>query len=188
MIELLVVIAVIGVLAVAVLSSINPIEQINKGRDTRARSDAAQMISAVDRFFATQEHYPWNEDNATTSPPFTAPSTDYVDEFIYDETLTLTSSTDSWNWLDVMADRAEVKEGFVQRIKADADLNYMVVKPDGANATMYVCFTPSSFEFQSNAYDLCVDGGVNADISGTACPAVGCMDGTAIETCFACIP
>ena len=63
MIELLVVIAVIGVLAVAVLSSINPIEQINKGRDTRSRSDAAQLISAVDRYFAIHEKYPWNEDD-----------------------------------------------------------------------------------------------------------------------------
>src|SRR3989344_2411586 len=61
MIELLVVIAVIGVLAVAVLSSINPVEQINKGRDTRVRSNAAQMLNAVDRYYAIQEIYPWND-------------------------------------------------------------------------------------------------------------------------------
>lgn len=60
MIELLVVISVIGVLAVAVLSSINPIEQINKGRDVRANSDAAQLVNAIDRYYATQEKYPWN--------------------------------------------------------------------------------------------------------------------------------
>ena len=61
MIELLVVIAVIGVLAVAVLSSINPIEQINKGRDTGHRSDAAQLINAIDRYYAIHEIYPWND-------------------------------------------------------------------------------------------------------------------------------
>jgi prepilin-type N-terminal cleavage/methylation domain-containing protein len=55
MIELLVVIAIIGVLAVAVLSSINPIEQINKGRDTRARSDAAELLAASERYFTTSE-------------------------------------------------------------------------------------------------------------------------------------
>ncbi len=86
MIELLVVIAVIGVLAVAVLSSINPIEQINKGRDTRTRSDAAQLISAVDRFFATQETYPWNVANAGACPAYTTGDTDYISEFIFDET------------------------------------------------------------------------------------------------------
>lgn len=55
MIELLVVISVIGILSVAVISSINPIEQINKGRDTRKRSNAAQLINALDRFYAINE-------------------------------------------------------------------------------------------------------------------------------------
>lgn len=67
LIELLVVISVIGVLAVAVLSSINPVEQINKGRDTGARSDAAQLINAVDRYYATQEKFPWNNTNTACS-------------------------------------------------------------------------------------------------------------------------
>ncbi|NIT03538.1 prepilin-type N-terminal cleavage/methylation domain-containing protein, partial [Candidatus Saccharibacteria bacterium] len=49
MIELLIVIAVIGILAIAVLAAINPIEQINRGRDTGSRSDAEQLIGAIDR-------------------------------------------------------------------------------------------------------------------------------------------
>ena len=61
MIELLVVIAVLGILAAAVLSAINPIEQINKGRDTGHRSDAEQLLSAVDRYFALHELYPLND-------------------------------------------------------------------------------------------------------------------------------
>jgi prepilin-type N-terminal cleavage/methylation domain-containing protein len=98
LIELLVVISVIGVLAVAVLSSINPIEQINKGRDTGARSDAAQLINAVDRYYATQELFPWNNTHtacgadpatgaqldcnpALTVSPVVAPETDPATEF-----------------------------------------------------------------------------------------------------------
>ena len=42
MIELLIVITILGILAVAVLSAINPIEQINRGRDTGRQSDAEQ--------------------------------------------------------------------------------------------------------------------------------------------------
>jgi len=60
MIELLIVIAILGILAVAVLSAINPIEQINRGRDTGSRSDAEQLISAIDRFYAMTGYYPWN--------------------------------------------------------------------------------------------------------------------------------
>lgn len=187
MIELLVVIAVIGVLAVAVLSSINPIEQINKGRDTRTRSDAAQLISAVDRYFATQETYPWNVSNANATPAYVTGDPDYTSEFIFDE-IGVIGTAATWSWIDILADRAEIKEAFVSRLKSDADVEYLIWKPSGANATMYICYYPSSFEFQSNAQEECTSGGVNADISGTACPAVGCMDGADIETCLACIP
>ncbi|MCX6816486.1 MAG: type II secretion system protein [Candidatus Beckwithbacteria bacterium] len=60
LIELLVVITLIGILAVAVLSALNPIEQINKARDAGRRSDAAQIMSALDRYFASTEEFPWN--------------------------------------------------------------------------------------------------------------------------------
>lgn len=60
MIELLVVITLIGILAIAVLSALNPIEQINKARDARKRADSAQLLSAIDRYFASNEQFPWN--------------------------------------------------------------------------------------------------------------------------------
>lgn len=59
MIELLIVITILGILAVAVLSAINPIEQINRGRDTGSQSDAEQLLSAMDRYNAFQGYYPW---------------------------------------------------------------------------------------------------------------------------------
>lgn len=58
LVEMLIVIAVIGVLAVAVLSAINPVEQMRKARDTRRRSNAAELLNALERFYATNEHYP----------------------------------------------------------------------------------------------------------------------------------
>lgn len=60
LIELLVVISLIGVLAVAVLSALNPIEQINKGRDAGRRADAAQILKSIDQYFASTEEFPWN--------------------------------------------------------------------------------------------------------------------------------
>jgi len=62
MIELLIVITILGILAVAVLSAINPIEQINRGRDTGRQSDAEQLLSAIDRYNAFQGYYPWQID------------------------------------------------------------------------------------------------------------------------------
>jgi len=60
LIELLVVISLIGILAVAVLSAINPIEQLNKGRDAGRRADAAQILKSIDQYFASTEEFPWN--------------------------------------------------------------------------------------------------------------------------------
>ncbi len=62
MIELLIVITILGILAVAVLSAINPIEQINRGRDTGRQSDAEQLLSAIDRYNAFQGYFPWQID------------------------------------------------------------------------------------------------------------------------------
>ncbi len=148
MIELLVVIAVIGVLAVAVLSSINPIEQINKGRDTRTRSDAAQLINAVDRFFAIHEVYPWNLDSEDGTS-FVAASANYIDLFEF-------APADNWAWSDRLVSTAEVKEGFVNRLRTGD--NFYIQKSAGANATMYVCFEPTSQAFRLEAETNCTNG------------------------------
>lgn len=159
MIELLVVIAVIGVLAVAVLSSINPIEQINKGRDTRTRSDAAQLINAIDRYYAIHEEYPWN----VTSDTYTAPAAllnlpNAAISFIgagstleTEQGMSVTYS--DWTWVDVLVTTAEVKEGFTNRLKDDNKL--FIGKSDGYNETMYACFMPTSKAFVQEASDNC---------------------------------
>lgn len=153
MIELLVVIAVIGVLAVAVLSSINPIEQINKGRDTRTRSDAAQLINAVDRFFAIHEVYPWNLESEDGS--YIPASVEYAYPFEH-------APGDDFGWLNRLVSTAEVKEGFTNRLRND-DI-YYVTKGEGTNRTMYVCFEPTSQAFKLDAERNCADGTTPEDL------------------------
>jgi len=164
MIELLVVIAVIGVLAVAVLSSINPIEQINKGRDTRTRSDAAQLINAIDRYYAIHEKYVWNVTNTgPVGDGYTAtdliPSAEF--DFIgagsplLDAGLAGAGESD-WDWIDSLVSTAEVKEGFVNRV-TDDNLHF-IAKAQGYNETMYVCFQPTSNAFKQEAMENCADG------------------------------
>ncbi len=66
LVELLVVIALVGVMAVAVLSAINPLEQVNKGTDTGLRSDTEQLLSAVDRYYSVQQYYPFMSGSTDT--------------------------------------------------------------------------------------------------------------------------
>lgn len=60
LIELLIVVALIGILAVALLSAINPIEQAKKARDAGRKSDAAELLNAYERYYSTYGCYPWN--------------------------------------------------------------------------------------------------------------------------------
>ena len=60
LVELLIVIALIAILSVAVLATINPIEQSNKARDAKFRNDTAEVLSAYERYYASQNNYPWS--------------------------------------------------------------------------------------------------------------------------------
>jgi prepilin-type N-terminal cleavage/methylation domain-containing protein len=167
MIELLVVIAVIGVLAVAVLSSIDPIEQINKGRDTRKRSNAAQLINAIDRFYAIQEKYPWNEStyatelSADTDPDLAFPEgtacTDNGNGFCQIGGAGYTTA----NWLTALSQTSEVKESFINQLSDTSSTNELFVfkrlNAAGADDSVYTCFEPASKQFQLEAIDGCVD-------------------------------
>lgn len=198
MIELLVVIAVIGVLAVAVLSSINPIEQINKGRDTRTRSDAAQLINAVDRYYATQEKYPWNDELyacglGAASCPLTVAQEDPSAEFPTDFPVGVCDPVDTGTagegtcqldptngaWMDGLTDTSEVKDAFVSRIQAQTTYAIYAYKATSSDSSMQACFRPSSKAFQKEALDDCRDvnvaGSWDTLLQGAACPngAVG---------------
>lgn len=59
LVELLIVIALIAILSVAVLATINPIEQANKARDAKVQNDAAEVLSAYERYYASKNSYPW---------------------------------------------------------------------------------------------------------------------------------
>lgn len=60
LIELLVVVAIIGILAVLLILAINPVEQINKSRDSAAFQDADELNRALQRFYTANGCYPWD--------------------------------------------------------------------------------------------------------------------------------
>lgn len=176
MIELLVVISVIGVLAVAVLSTINPIEQINKGRDTRTRSDAAQLINAAERYYAIQEEYPWNYQQ-------TGAAADPAEPYGFDPT------ADDDTWMDQLVETDEVKGGFIDRLRnASQGQRVFLFKDDGSSATLYSCFKPASKAFQLEAAEACE--GIAASLDFALGTETRCVttDGTPDEDNYICLP
>jgi len=169
MIELLIVIAILGILAVAVLSAIDPVEQINRGRDTGTRSDAEQLISAIDRLYAFRGYYPWQTgsddvahiridstgtgaalDVGVQTLPLSVKLAAFADSAgcnVFDK---LGSGTED------CVGAGEIKEAFQTRV-VDAENRTMFVYNEGnAGDSTYVCFIPQSGAFEEEAKDRCL--------------------------------
>ncbi|MCA9368873.1 MAG: type II secretion system protein [Pseudomonadales bacterium] len=170
MIELLIVISILGILAVAVLSAINPVEQINRGRDTGSRSDAEQLLSAIDRFNAFQGYFPWvyrpTDDHTLENtsnpdePPFVTVDNSW---YAYDDgtvtdcpVLTRLGSGDTTT-VDTCTGALEVKESFTTRISDENSTPLYIYNSGDQGASTYVCFTPQSAAFVQEAEARCGD-------------------------------
>lgn len=154
MIELLIVITILGILAVAVLSAINPIEQINRGRDTSFRSDSEQLLSAIDRYNAFKGFYPWVNTAAATdlSLDWVLADMDWEDD----------GGEDACPVLDKLSTGSEDCEGanelqqsFVQRISHDEYRGLFVYNRGESGDSTYVCFLPQSGAFATEAEERC---------------------------------
>ncbi len=74
LIELLIVIALLGALAVGLLATIDPFEQLKKGRDTSLRNTVSELYNANLRYYATKGQFPWTSSPVSGSayPTFTS--------------------------------------------------------------------------------------------------------------------
>lgn len=175
MIELLIVIAVLGILAVAVIAAINPIEQINRSKDTGSRSDAEQLIGAIDRFYTAKGYYPW-QSGATDVGNVTAMST-----FVPVSASNATTN----NVLSALSGQTgELKDAFLARIKK-TDYNTLYIHNGGSQGnSTYICFLPKSFSFEDDSVKRCV-AGMPSDfgIADTACNSGGVTNNS-----YSCLP
>ena len=166
MIELLIVIAVLGVLATAVLSAINPIEQINRGRDTGSRSDSEQLLSAFDRYYTTQELYPWQD---------TADDAADLDLRIVNSAWEETGGNEGVLEKLSAGGTAEIKESFVNRLdKLDDRYKLHVHYTDSPGNSAYVCFEARSGSFKTEALTRCETNcaGLPSDLDVSACDLI----------------
>ena len=175
MIELLIVIAVLGVLAIAVLAAINPIEQINRGRDTGNRSDAEQLLSAIDRYNASQMIWPWQgaaDDTAVVgwtqitalAPAAPTGGCPMLSNLRYDSADASCPGTD------------EIKQSFVNRI-VEARYNALYMEYIGGTGdSVYVCFSPQSMSFAQETDTRCA-GTTPTGYPGAACGGCAALTG-----------
>ena len=58
LVELLIVIAIIGILAVAILVGLDPIEQVNRANDTKLVTASGEIRGAINRYYAANQKFP----------------------------------------------------------------------------------------------------------------------------------
>ncbi len=200
MIELLIVIAVLGILAVAVLAAINPIEQINRGKDTGSRSDAEQLLSASDRYYASKGYYAWTNGANSTNVMITGGSgaTPTLTKL---NSQTVQVGNDVQQMLNNLSTggASELKASFITRI-ADPTYNFLSIYNNGTSgASTYICFIPKSASFREEAWNRCSSGSPRAlnpslpvDFPAAACPNTGsCATAATADLavgCYICLP
>lgn len=194
MIELLIVISILGILAVAVLSAINPVEQINRGRDTGTRSDAEQLLSAIDRFNAFQGFFPWQADAADGNIG--------VGMDIISATFPIVNvGTGPCPTLERLAEGStsnaacigaqELKSSFIARLTTSPSARPMYLYNQGTQgSSTYICFVPQSNAFLQEATTRCgVTGGIPTDVAAPVraaiCDDTGGRSSTALMSRYA---
>ena len=173
LIELLIVIAILGILAVAVLSAINPVEQMKKARDAGRKSDAAELLNAHERYFTTFGCYPWENvasvctTTALGSAVVAAPSTFGVG-----------NSVALFNG-DLLT-KEELKAQFASRTTITKSELYVT---ESAIGQVSVCFVPESKSARA--------GGLGpTKLNTNAGPSTGCAGAYSKTdaTCSVCVP
>lgn len=162
LIELLIVIALLGALAVGLLATIDPFEQLKKGRDTSQRNTMSEFYNSLLRYYSIKGYFPWN-----TASTIAATSGPVWDNFGSSVTELITVG--------------ELKQKF-DVLAGHGNLNHMFVySPTGE--TVSVCFMPESRSFQADANTVFDLSGLTSSGYGASCKGGG---GTSL-TCYYCI-
>ena len=150
LVELLIVIALLGVIATIVIAAINPIEQTNRAKDSGQKADASQLLSAIERYFASREEFPWvtNGDVEKNDDAFGFVEASDVSVGVCGDENCDTEGN--------LVKTEELKPEFMNRtfIKSDAMSKQLVVGKEENSQSVYICYIPAS---KSNRAKACSD-------------------------------
>jgi len=142
LIELLIVIALLGALAVGLLATIDPFEQLKKGRDTSLRNTVSEFYNANLRFYSTKGDFPWRSGTST-------------------ENQTATQVSSMGGYVTDLVNAGELKNRFYDLAGSDNLARVFVTSTTAEQ--LAVCYVPESKGFQAEpATQYSSDGSVRA--------------------------
>jgi general secretion pathway protein G len=207
LVELLIVIALLGVIATIVIAAINPIEQANRASDAGMKADASQIVSAIQRYYASHSQFPWQATSCSTNGGSQCLlSSDTVFPFISadDPSVGICGASgvackSSANQGELIA-ALELQNAFVSKSWVGAtsvDAKIMVGKASGSSSSVYACWIPKSSSNRQKLISSATTGNKMIDISGftsagipnttTACTTPS-STGWASGSCYECVP
>ncbi|HVT01059.1 MAG TPA: type II secretion system protein [Patescibacteria group bacterium] len=158
LIELLVVIGILGILAAALVATIDPFEQLNKATDSNTKNVAVEFLNAGIRYYTTHSAFPWDS-VANGGADCMSGTTDLTGTTLGSMTACLTT----------LIGEGELKSGFTT---ATGIISKVIVNENGSNVTM--CFKPVSKAQQRDANaKFNADGTANGSCPGGATNPVG---------------
>jgi prepilin-type N-terminal cleavage/methylation domain-containing protein len=128
LIELLVVIGILGVLASALVATIDPFEQLKKAQDSNVKNTAVEFMNAAIRYYTTHNAFPWDS--------FSLGGTDCMNGV---SDLTASTLGTMTSCLQALVNDGELKTGFTT---ATNSLSKILVNETSNNIT--TCFLPQS--------------------------------------------
>ncbi|MFH1187174.1 MAG: prepilin-type N-terminal cleavage/methylation domain-containing protein [Candidatus Levyibacteriota bacterium] len=174
LIELLVVIGILGILAAALIATIDPFEQLKKADDSKIKNIVVEFQTANVRYYTTHSAFPWNDTNVTNlnvncqgvaalTFPLQLGSGALFTDCIGDSTISNSLIGDG-----------ELKPSFSTNT---IDLDKIWLNWNSADSTnLIVCFSPTS-KSQKAAPDTKYDNEGTEIVDGS-CPDANAVDGT----------
>jgi len=149
LIELLIVIALLGALVIGLLTALDPIEQIRRGRDTGLRNTTSEFFNALNRYYTLRYQFPWGGTPLTSNA--SAMGADVT----------------------TLINMGELKSNFYTRAGGANLVQILVTSTSGSDVS--VCYRPQSKGFQADPATIYGSSGVTA----SNCKALGGTAGTA---------
>lgn len=208
LVELLIVIALLGIIATIVIAAINPVEQANRAADAGKKADASQLISAIERYYATHNQFPWqaasctangggSECTLTSEAAFPFVSADHASVGLCGATGVNCRTTANQGEL---VSSLELQSQFLSKswIGATAiDSQILVGKALGTSSAVYACWVPKSNSNRQNLINSLATSNKMVDVSSftaagvpsasTACTTVNDTN-WALGKCYECVP
>jgi prepilin-type N-terminal cleavage/methylation domain-containing protein len=187
LIELLVVIGILGILAAALVATIDPFEQLKKATDSKIKNMLVEFQTANIRYYTTHGAFPWSDTTSTNNACITLTGTTYGGTIGNTDITSAPLGTGALlaNCIGVpvgtppvaptnsLVGDGELKAGFVSNTN---DLNLISLTWDHTTATeMRLCFSPTSKSQKASGETIYNEDGTP---HGAGCPDANADDGT----------